>query len=71
MRPTDPTTTAAGLPDGDCYSIVEFCNRHRITRQFYHRLRNRGLGPREMRLGRRVLITKEAAAAWRAAREAA
>jgi hypothetical protein len=33
-------------------------------------LREEGKGPREMRLGRRVLITVETALAWARAREA-
>ncbi len=34
-------------------------------------MRAMGLGPREMAVGTRRLITKEAAAEWRKAREAA
>jgi hypothetical protein len=35
----------------------------------YFKMKGLGLGPREMRVGRRVLITFEAAAEWRAQRE--
>jgi hypothetical protein len=31
----------------------------------FHKLRNQGEGPRLMRVGRRVLISTAAAAAWR------
>jgi len=54
-HPTDP----------DAFSIREFCGRHGISPSFYHKLQNQGLGPRTMRVGSRVLITREAARAWR------
>ena len=55
----------------DAASISRFCARHDISRATYYNLRQAGLGPREMRIGTRVLITVEAAAAWRREREAA
>jgi predicted DNA-binding transcriptional regulator AlpA len=55
----------------DAYDVIEFCHRHAISRSaFYNSLKN-GTGPRLMRLGSRVLISREAAAAWRAEREQA
>jgi len=59
-RRTDPDTG-----DADCYTIPEFCRRNRISESFYHKLRNQGLGPRTIRLGARVLITREDARQWR------
>jgi predicted DNA-binding transcriptional regulator AlpA len=56
--------------DTDAYSIRAFCRRHGISEAFYYKLRQQSLAPREMRLGSRVLISREAAAAWRRAREA-
>ena len=53
----------------DADSISEFCVRHRISRAYYYVLRAQGLGPREMRLGSRVLITREAQRHWRRERE--
>jgi hypothetical protein len=53
----------------DAYAIPEFCRRHNISTGTYYNLRNLGLGPREARAMNRVLITKEAAADWRRARE--
>lgn len=56
----------------DAFTIAEFCARNgKISRAFYFKLRSEGLGPRELRLGTRVLITAEAAADWRREREAA
>jgi hypothetical protein len=51
------------------YSIPEFCTAHRICEAFYYKLRAAGLGPREMRAGRKVTISIEAAEDWRRARE--
>jgi hypothetical protein len=51
------------------YSIAEFCRAHRISQSMYFKLRGQGLGPREMSVGSRKLISLEAAAAWRRARE--
>ena len=52
------------------YTIKKFCEAHSISQSFYFKLKSLGLAPREMRLGTRVLITQEAAADWRRAREA-
>jgi hypothetical protein len=53
------------------YSIPEFCEAHRICEAFYYKLRAAGLGPREMRALRKVIISVEAAADWRRERETA
>lgn len=53
------------------YTVAEFCEAHRISQSMYFKLRNAGLGPREMRAGRRVTISLEAATDWRRAREQA
>jgi hypothetical protein len=57
---------------GDCadaYSIDEFCARHRISPQLFYKLRPLGLMPMTFNVGTRVLISREAGAAWRRARE--
>jgi hypothetical protein len=53
------------------FSRPSFCVAHGISEALYHKLKNEGLGPDEMRLGSRVFITFESAARWRAEREAA
>ena len=53
------------------YSRASFCKAHGLSESFYHKLKNEGLGPDELRLGSKVLITHESAARWRAAREKA
>src|SRR5262245_13315041 len=56
--------------DPDAFTIDQLCQRHGVSHSVYYRLKAKGLGPREIKLGTKVLITKEAAAEWRAAREA-
>ena len=53
----------------DCFSIEEFCERHNISRGTFYNMRARGLGPKELHVFGRVLISKEAAEAWRRERE--
>jgi hypothetical protein len=53
-----PTTDNA-----DAYSVAEFCKRHRISVQLFYKLKDQM--PVAFRVGTRVLISKEAAAAWR------
>jgi predicted DNA-binding transcriptional regulator AlpA len=53
------------------FSIREFCQAHGISEGFFYKLKKQGEGPREMKIGARTLITFEAAAEWRRAREEA
>jgi hypothetical protein len=55
--------------DVDAFSVEEFCRRHRISVQLFYK--NRKQMPRTFNIGKRVLISKEAAAAWRRQREQA
>lgn len=51
--------------DRNAMSIPEFCHRHRISRYCFYDLLKRGKAPRSMKVGRRRIISKEAAAEWR------
>jgi predicted DNA-binding transcriptional regulator AlpA len=51
-------------------SIPEFCTAHGISEGLFYKLKRQGEGPREMKVGRRTLISFESAAEWRRAREA-
>ena len=51
------------------YTIAEFCAEHRVSRTHLYMMVKAGKGPRLMKLGRRVLISVEAAADWRRAVE--
>jgi hypothetical protein len=59
------------IDDADAFSVAEFCRRNRISVQLFYKLKPQGLMPPTFRLGARVLISREAAAAWRREREAA
>jgi len=52
------------------YKIEEWCERRRISRAFYYVMKRQGRGPRELRNGRKVTITRQADAEWQKAREA-
>ena len=72
-RPQNPRAPPDDDDDdgADAFGIPEFCRRHHISQSFYFKLQALGLGPTEMRIGRRVLISAEEAARWRAERTAA
>jgi predicted DNA-binding transcriptional regulator AlpA len=64
----DTPTNAAGRKAS---TVEQFCADHNISRAMFYKLAQRGQAPRTMRVGRRPLISEEAAAAWRVAMEAA
>jgi predicted DNA-binding transcriptional regulator AlpA len=47
------------------YSIAEFCRAHRVSRAFFYVLLKRGDAPKIMRIGKRRLVSDEAARDWR------
>jgi hypothetical protein len=66
---TGRCVTLSDTYDTDAFSISEFCKRHRISVQAFYKYRD--LMPATFNVGTRVLISREAAAAWRRDREAA
>ena len=50
-------------------TIQQFCEAFNISEGFYYKLKKKKLGPREMKVGTRTLITVEAAKAWGRERE--
>lgn len=58
--------TSRGFSPRPTSTIAQFCADHNISRTHLHNMQKAGKGPRLMRLGRRVLISAEAAADWRA-----
>lgn len=52
------------------HSIAQWCAMRSISRPFYYRLKSKGLGPREMRVLGKILITDEADAEWQRTRQA-
>ncbi len=61
QRKTNPSPAA----EQAAYSIEAFCRAHNISRPFLYQCWKRGEGPEVMHIGRRRLITVEAASAWR------
>ncbi len=61
---TETTERSAEAESPRWSTIPEFCARKCISVPFYYVLRKRGLGPREVHLGRAVRITPEAEAEW-------
>lgn len=55
---TEPDMKAA-------YTVTQFCDDHNLSRTHLYELIRQGLGPRLMKVGRRTLISIEAAADWR------
>lgn len=54
------------MAEKSCFTISEFCREHgNMSRPLLYRLWDEGRGPRRMQVGRRVLITREAAEDWR------
>ena len=70
QRPTSGKSPTEGVgtfrqADPLAYSIGEFCRRHGISRAHFYNLSKIGEGPVVMRVGRRTLVSAEAAMEWR------
>jgi predicted DNA-binding transcriptional regulator AlpA len=52
-------------------SVPEFCGAYGISPTLYQTMKANHIGPREFRIGRRILISVDAAREWVAEREAA
>jgi hypothetical protein len=59
-----------GTLSPEAYSIETFCEAHGISRATFYNLTRSGKGPKLMRVGTRVLISREAAFDWRREMEA-
>jgi hypothetical protein len=56
-------------PSRAAFTVPEFCEAHRISQAKYYEMKKEGWGPVEMEVGRRRLISYEAASVWRRERE--
>lgn len=56
-------------PSVGAFSVKEFCHEYKISKPFFYQLLRTGRAPATFKLGRRRLISKESAAAWRRALE--
>jgi hypothetical protein len=61
--------TIIDTDDGQSLTIEQFCSDEQLSVPFYFKLRRQGKGPREIRLGRAVRITRQARRDWRRERE--
>lgn len=52
-------------PEVRIQTVEQFCETHCISRAFFNKLCRQGQAPDLIRVGRRILISDEAAAAWR------
>ena len=57
------------LPSHRVLTVEQFCEAHQITKVLFYAIKKVGVGPRIMKVGRRTLITLEAAAEWRSRME--
>jgi predicted DNA-binding transcriptional regulator AlpA len=55
----------ADTTERKAFTIDEFCAAHRISRAMFYKLGKQNRGPRLKHVGKRVIITDEAAAEWR------
>lgn len=51
------------------FDVSSFCSHHGISRAKFYQLLQQGLAPKTFRVGRRRLVSAEAAKAWRAEME--
>jgi predicted DNA-binding transcriptional regulator AlpA len=69
MTTIQPQITGRAAPVSDAQrlalTIPEFCITHGISEAFFYKLQKEGKGPRTMSVGRRRLISIEAAKQWR------
>jgi hypothetical protein len=68
-HPVTSRPPAAAFDDADAFTIEEFCRRNRLSVQMFYKRPD--LMPRTFSIGKRRLISREAAAAWRREREVA
>ena len=61
----NPTISNEGRAMSMMFSVAEFCHAHRISRGMFYKLLNDGRGPTAVKIGRRTLISNEAAEDWR------
>jgi len=47
------------------FSVSDFCHTHGISRGTFYKLLGDGRGPKAVKIGRRTLISSEAAEKWR------
>jgi hypothetical protein len=64
-----PATDTKATAERVLYTLKEFCFRNRISAPTYNEMRAQGRGPKEIRIGTKVLISPAAETEWQCARE--
>lgn len=54
----------------EAFTVQQFCEAHGFSRALFYKILKSGTGPKIVKIGKRTLITKEAAAEWRASLDA-
>lgn len=67
----ETANNATQLATALAFTVPQFCDAHGISRALFYILQRDGRGPRIMKCGRRTLIARESAEAWRRQMEAA
>ena len=57
------------MVEKDAVGILEFCQRHGLSRSTFYNLEKIGRAPKVMRLGAKIMVSKEAMADWRSSIE--
>lgn len=65
QRQSDVVPTDASHDYLAAFSVQQFCDLHGIGRNLFYRMLAEGKAPNIMKIGRRTLISRESAAAWR------
>jgi predicted DNA-binding transcriptional regulator AlpA len=61
----EPNNGATRIATALAFTVPEFCQAHGISRALYYILARDGRAPASMKVGRRRLIARESAEAWR------
>jgi len=69
MEARQETNSAAQFAAVLAFTIPQFCQAHGISRALFYILQREGRAPASMKVGRRRLIARESAEAWRRAME--
>jgi len=56
--------------DVQAFTVLQFCSAYNVSRATFYVMKKAGEGPRTIKLGRRTLISRAAAAEWLRALEA-
>lgn len=65
MDTRQQTSSAAQIAAALAFTVPQFCETHGISRAMYYVLQRDGRAPISMKVGRRRLIARESAEAWR------